>query len=306
MPPDVSIVLVNWNALEITSAALQAILDGTRSISYEIILVDNGSTRDASARELPRRFPSVIFLENPSNFGFSRAVNQGTARATGRYVLALNNDTRVIGNAIGDAVAYMDAHADVGALGVLHLNDDESHSNQPSSYDAPTPLSELLLIARLRNPPPPDAAVLYTERDVDWVCGSFLMIRRACLEQVGALDEQFFAYDEDIDWCSRARRVGWKVRFWPGASLIHLGGGVRPFMRDKTFVHFRSRLTYLRKQHSMASAAIYYVAISAALGIATLSQAVRFVSGRGSRTDVRTRLDRLVNFATLRPGRLGG
>jgi N-acetylglucosaminyl-diphospho-decaprenol L-rhamnosyltransferase len=304
--PDVSIVLVNWNALEITSAALQAILDGTRSISYEIILVDNGSARDASVRELPRRFPSVEFISNPSNFGFSRAVNQGMARASGRYVLALNNDTRVLGNAIGDAVAYMDAHADVGALGVLHLNDDESHSNQPSSYDAPTPLSELLLIARLRNPPPANAALLYAERDVDWVCGSFLLIRRACLEQVGPLDEQFFAYDEDIDWCSRARRAGWKVRFWPGAALIHLGGGVRPFMRDKTFVHFRSRLTYLRKQHSVISACIYYLAISGALGVATVSQAVRFVSGRASRTDVRIRLDRLVNFATLRPGRLGG
>jgi len=148
--------------------------------------------------------------------------------------------------------------------------------------------------------------VLYTERDVDWVCGSFLLIRRACLEQVGPLDERFFAYDEDIDWCSRAREAGWKVRFWPGAALIHLGGGVRPFMRDKTFVHFRSRLTYLRKQHSMLSAATYYVAISAALGVATLSQAARFVSGRGSGSDVRIRLDRLVNFATLRPGRLGG
>jgi GT2 family glycosyltransferase len=132
------------------------------------------------------------------------------------------------------------------------------------------------------------------------------MIRRECLDQVGLLDEEFFAYDEDIDWCSRARRAGWKVRFWPGAALIHLGGGVKPFMRDKTFVHFRSRLTYLRKQHSLLSAGVYYVAISGALVAATLSQAARFVSGRGSGRDVRNRLDRLVNFATLRPGRLGG
>jgi hypothetical protein len=218
----------------------------------------------------------------------------------------LNNDTRVLGNAIGDAARYMDSHPDVGALGVLHHNDDAEQSKQPSSYEAPTPLSELLLIARLRQPTPPDATVLYTERDVDWVCGSFLMIRRECLDRVGLLDEEFFAYDEDIDWCSRARRAGWKVRFWPGAALIHLGGGVKPFMRDKTFVHFRSRLTYLRKQHSLFSAGVYYVAISGALVAAALSQTARFVSGRGSRREVRNRLDRLVNFTTLRPGRLGG
>src|SRR4051794_3320566 len=163
--PDVSVVLVNWNALEITTAALRAIVDGTRGLRYELIVVDNGSARDASVEELPRRFPSIAFIENPANFGFSRAVNQGTARATGRYVLALNNDTRVIANAIGDAVAYMDAHAKVGALGVLHLNDDREQSNQPSAYDAPTPLSELLMIARLRTPVPPDPAVLYAERD---------------------------------------------------------------------------------------------------------------------------------------------
>ena len=305
-PLDVSVVLVNWNALEITSAALRAVIEGTRGVSYEILLIDNGSTKDASVSELPRRFPSVTFIANPSNFGFSRAVNQGTTRATGRYVLALNNDTRVIGNAIGEAVAYMDAHARVGALGVLHLNDDPAQSKQPSSYDAPTPLSELLLIAKLRQPTPPDATQLYVERDVDWVCGSFLMIRRACLDAVGLLDEEFFAYDEDIDWCSRARKAGWIVRFWPGAALVHLGGGVKPFMRDKTFVHFRSRLTYLRKQHSPISASIYYVAISAALGAATLSQAVRFLSGQASGQDVRSRLDRLVNFATLKPGRVGG
>jgi GT2 family glycosyltransferase len=305
-PPDVSIILVNWNALEITSAALRAVIAGTRGATYELIVIDNGSTRDASVQELPRRFPSIVFLPNPSNAGFSRAVNQGIARAAGRYVLALNNDTRVLDNAVGDAVRYMDAHHEVGALGVLHYNDDDEQSRQPSTYDAPTPLSELLLIARLRTPPPPDARVLYTVGDVEWVCGSFLKIRRECLERVGLLDEAFFAYDEDIDWCSRARRAGWKVRFWPGAALIHLGGGVRLFMRDKTFVHFRSRLTYLRKQHSVASAAIYYVAISAALGFAAVSQAAQCLSGRSTRRDVRDRLDRLRNFAMLRPGRLGG
>jgi N-acetylglucosaminyl-diphospho-decaprenol L-rhamnosyltransferase len=303
--PDVSVIVVNWNALEITTAALRSVIGGT-DVEYELIVIDNGSTHDDSANELPRRFKGAVFIANPSNFGFSRAVNQGLTRATGRYLLALNNDTRVVGNAIGDTVKYMDTHLDVGALGVLHYNDDEERTKQPSSYDAPTPLSELLLVARLDTPPAPDPRVLYAERDVDWVCGSFLMIRRACLEQVGPLDEDFFAYDEDIEWCTRARRAGWKVRFWPGAALIHRGGGVRLFMRDKTFVHFRSRLTYLRKQHSPFAAIVYYVAINVALGAAAVSQALRLLIGRASIRDVRSRVERLVNFAALRPGRVGG
>lgn len=303
--PDVSVVIVNWNGLELTTAAIRSLADGTRDVSCELILVDNGS-KDASVAELRGRFPEAQLIANATNLGFGKAVNQGFRQARGRYLLTLNNDTRLLGNTIGDSVAYLETHPDVGALGVLHYNDDHPATVQASAFNLPTPLTELLAMAGLPRLVPPDGFDPTAERDVGWICGSYMMIRRSCLDQVGLFDERFFAYDEDIDWCVRARRAGWAVRFWPGAALVHLGGGVAPFMRDKTFVHFRSRLTYLRKHHSPVAAAAYYGSMIAVLSGALAWQCVRLPLGRAGRGAVAERARRLVHFAMLRQGQVGG
>jgi GT2 family glycosyltransferase len=152
---------------------------------------------------------------------------------------------------------------------------------------------------------PPDA-VLTSERDVEWICGSFWLMRREAIETVGPLDERFFAYDEDIDWCRRARKAGWRIRFWPGAAIVHRGGGARPFMRDKTFVHFRSRLSYLRKHHGALVAALYYLGMTALLTAATIKEAVRVAGRRGTTASLRERWARQVAFMRLRVGSAGG
>jgi N-acetylglucosaminyl-diphospho-decaprenol L-rhamnosyltransferase len=305
--PDLSIVLVNWNACEMTSAALESIETHTRDISYELFVIDNGSTRDRSVEQLPRRFPSIQFISNSSNMGFSIANNQGIARALGRYVLLLNNDTIQTENALGAAVRYMDAHADIGALGILHRNADAQRSDQASAFAFPRPWREVATLLGVRwstDDGAPFRADI--EHDVDWVCGSFLLMRRACLEQIGPLDERFFIYDEDIDWCRRARTAGWKIRFWPGASMVHVGASARPFMKDKTFVHFRSHLSYIRKHHSSVPAALYYLVMVGRLTLATLWQTLRWAGGAASLAEVRERSSRQLQFALLRPGRTGG
>ncbi len=302
--PDLSIVVVNWNACETTSAALASIDEHRHGITCEIFVVDNGSTRDRSVDELPRRFPRVEFIANAANLGFSVANNQGLRRGRGRYVLLLNNDTIQIANALGDSVRYMDAHPEVGVLGIRHLNADAGRTRQPSAFAFPRPWRELGALAGIRwgagGP-----VTLDEERDVDWVCGSFLMMRRECLDQIGLLDERFFIYDEDIDWCRRAAAAGWAVRFWPGASMVHVGAAARPFMKDKTFVHFRSHLSYIRKHHSWVPATLYYLAMVSRLTLATLWQAGRWLTGDASFAEVRERSVRQLQFALLRSGRAG-
>jgi GT2 family glycosyltransferase len=303
--PDLSIVIVNWNACDMTGAALASIAAHTRDITYEIVVIDNGSTRDDSVAELPRRFPGVHWIPNPRNMGFSVANNQGIARARGRYVLLLNNDTIQIEDALGAAVRYMDAHPDAGAAGILHRNNDAGRSAQPSAFRFPRPWRE---VATLAGAEPEQIAAVPSEieQEVDWVCGSFLLMRRACLDRIGALDERFFIYDEDIDWCRRARTAGWTIRYWPGVSMVHLGASARPFMKDKTFVHFRSHLSYIRKHHSWVPAALYYLVMVVRLTLATLLQAVRWAGGKASLAEVRERSNRQMQFALLRPGRTGG
>ena len=302
-PPDVSIVLVNWNACEMTTTAIRSIQRETHGASCEIIVIDNGSTRDQSARDLPARFADITFIANTENLGFGAASNQGLSRARGRYALLLNTDTVQTEDAIGAAVAYMDAHQKVGALGILHRNNDAVHSPQPSTFGFPRPWSEITALLGLRQSLP--ARPADAERDVDWACGSFLLIRRACLDAVGLFDERFFVYDEDIDWCRRAWQAGWAVRFWPGVSMIHLGSASQPFITDKTFMHFRSHLSYIRKHHSWLLAALYYLVMVGRLTLATLWQSLKWISGRARFADVRERSSRQWQFALLRPSRSG-
>jgi GT2 family glycosyltransferase len=304
--PDLSIVLVNWNTLALTSAALASIRAKTTSIAYETIAIDNGS-HDGSASELPARFPWITLVANPDNRGFSRASNQGIRLARGRYVLLLNTDTLQIVDALGAAVRYMDAHREVGALGILHLDADAEHRPQRSSFAFPDPWSDIRHLVGLGRHAPADVSEreLFRERDVDWVCGSFLLMRRECLRTVADLDERFFVYAEDIDWCRRAWRAGWTVRFWPGVAMVHVGAAAHPHMRDKTFAHVRSHLSYLAKNHSVVAVVVYYLVMSGRLTGATLLQAARYLVGRASRDDVAGRFRRQLQFMRLAPGREG-
>jgi GT2 family glycosyltransferase len=171
--PDLSVVMVTWNSLEITTAALDSIRAHTAGVDYEVFVIDNGTTKDDTVAVLPRRFPWVRFMANPENRGFTKANNQGIREARGRYVLLLNSDTIQTENALGEAVKYLDAHPEVGALGIMHRNHDGERTFQPSCHEFPSPWRDTLAMLGIggRAPTPP----VVEERDVDWVCGSFLL-----------------------------------------------------------------------------------------------------------------------------------
>ncbi len=257
---DVSIVIVNWNTKDILRDCVKSIYEQTHEIQYEIIVVDNGSS-DGSAKMLKATFPQVKLIENSWNKGFAAANNQGMKTAAGRYILLLNSDTIICNGAIQKSILYADAHHDVGVLGCRVLWPDGRH--QFSCFRFPSlPNITLAAIMVVRQLPGINFAFLHSERyryhdfnrelDVDIVAACFLLVRHEVLDQVGLMDEDYFMYGEEVDWCYRIRRGGWIVRYFPGAKIIHLFGASSAKALEETKINKRrGQLLFLHKAYGM-------------------------------------------------------
>jgi len=231
MTPDLSICLLTREARALLRDCLHSIAEHTRAITYEIIVVDNGS-RDGTRDMLHAEFPHVRVIANEQNAGFTRASNQAIRASAGRYVLLLNNDTLILPDAFDRLVAFADAHPEIGVVSPQVLNRDGTLQKQcRRSFATPwdlfcyfSGLATLFPRSRwfgryLMTYMPADATY-----PADAVSGSCMLIRRAVLDQIGLLDERFFAYQEDTDFCFRARQAGWQVYYFHEARIIHFGG----------------------------------------------------------------------------------
>lgn len=229
---DVTVVIVNWNTRGILRDCLESIYAQTEDILFEVVVVDNGST-DGSATMVQAEFPQAILVANSKNLGFAAANNQGIEISKGRYVLLLNSDTVVLDGAIQKTVAYADAHPEVGVLGCRAMFPDGRRQNTCFRFPS-VGLEVWSALLFFRKWKPFWRPLLYPERyltfdfdvehDVDVVAGCFFLVRRQVVEQVGRLDEDFFMYGEEAEWCHRIARGGWRVRYYPGASITHLYG----------------------------------------------------------------------------------
>ncbi len=259
---DLSILIVNWNVRDLLRRCLHSILVNLPPGELEIIVVDNGST-DGSGEMIRAEFPRVHLIANAENRGFTAANNQGLAVSRGRYVLLLNPDTEVVGDALAAMVAFADAHPDVGVVGPQLLNPDGTV--QSSRRRFPTlatalfestwlqPYAPRRLLGRYYVLDRPDDEV----QDVDWVTGAALMARREAIEQVGPLDEGFFMYSEELDWCRRFREAGWRVVYLPTARMIHHEGKSSEQVLPARHIHFQSsKVRYFRKYHGPVAAEI--------------------------------------------------
>ncbi len=226
---DVSIIIVNWNTRDVLRDCLQSIQDSAGRVAYEIIVVDNASS-DGSADTVAREFPGVRLIQNPKNVGFAAANNQGITVAGGRYVLLLNSDTVVLDGAIAAAVRFADAHPRAGIVG-CHTRGPTGNL-QYNCYLFPSLLNLALSLTQLQT--------LFwhhrffgrsrfgwwdykSVREVDAIAGCFMLARKAAVDQVGPMCEDYFMYSEDTDWCWRFHRAGWKVLYTPDATIRHLG-----------------------------------------------------------------------------------
>jgi GT2 family glycosyltransferase/tRNA A-37 threonylcarbamoyl transferase component Bud32 len=247
---NVSVIVVNFNGGDITPACLQSIPPGV-----ETIVVDNGS-KDGSADAIAEKFPSVRLLRYGVNLGFARAVNQGVARSTGRYICLLNNDARLSPDTLSALAAVLDARPDVGITAPQLLHEDgrkqNSFDNFPSLATAFLNKSFLRLIAPERFPSKKQEFA--EPREVESVIGACMMIRRELIERIGPLDEAYFLFLEETDWCLRARRAGSKVVFVPSSTVVHLQGKTRDKARIRGRIEYtRSYFTYFRKNRRASS-----------------------------------------------------
>jgi GT2 family glycosyltransferase len=197
----------------------------------ETFLVDNGST-DGSPEMTRQQFPQVRVIENGANLGFAQANNRALVQAQGRYILLLNPDAIVQPGAIATVLSYMETHPDVGIVGPRVLLPD-GRLDKPCRRSFKTPAIYFYRTIGLsalfpRSPRFNRYYMGHLPEDqttqVDAVIGAFLMIRRACMDQIGLLDERFFIYCEDEDWCFRAHKAGWKVVYLPQAVVTHFKG----------------------------------------------------------------------------------
>lgn len=273
---DLSIIIVNWNTKEYLLPCLKSIFKGGQGTGWEVIVVDNG-TRDGSREEVKKVFPSAHLIENEKNFGFAKAANQGLQKASGRFILLLNPDAQVKNGAIERLVSFMDAHSDVGVAGAQLLNADGSKQNSIANF--PSLGTELLNKSLLRWLFPkkfPGKERNYSEPiEVDSVIGACMMVRRDALDQVGLLDEDYFLFLEETDWCYRMKKTGWKIYHIPQAEIYHFQGKSAETVKKRARVEFyRSRYHFFKKNRGNLQWFFLLIGLMIRLGFQLLAMGV--------------------------------
>jgi GT2 family glycosyltransferase len=250
---DLSIIIVSWNTKEYLLNCLRSLSQGEGKDFREIIIIDNGS-RDGSGSEVRRLFPAVRLIENESNLGFAKAVNQGLRVFSGGFALLLNPDTQMKEGTIEKLLIFMKDHPGAGIAGVQLLNQDGTKQNSIANF--PFLATEFLSKKVLRWLFPerfPGKERHYAEPiEVDSVIGACMMVRRRALEEVGLLDEDYFLFLEETDWCFRMKKAGWKVYHVPQAEVIHFQGKSAEQDKKRAKVEYdRSRYLFFRKHRGI-------------------------------------------------------
>jgi len=281
---DLSVSIVNTNNRALLERCLDTIATSICDIPHEIIVVDNAST-DGSLDLLRSKYASVITIANETRDGYGRSHNRAIQAARGKYVLILNEDMEMLGDAVAQMYRIAQSIPDLGVLGCRILNPDRSL--QHSCFKDPTLLSELFealfpYTLAFRQSPlrskmhywPHDAA-----RDVDIVLGCCMLVPRSVFQEIGAFDPDFYIYSEEHDFCKRARNRGFRVFFTPVAEMIHFGGQTTKRMSlAMALIQVESRLRYFRKHRGRLTAFVFRAILVLGAGVRLTGWAILFVS----------------------------
>jgi GT2 family glycosyltransferase len=298
---DVSVVIVTWNGWNFTRQCLESLATCQGESRMEIIVVDNASS-DGTPGLIRQQFPNVHLIENTTNEGFSRANNTGIRLCNGEYICLINSDVKVLPYCLARAVDCMEQNRAIGILGprMLGPNGETRRSCMRfpslwSRFCRAVALDRLFTHSRLCG------GFLMRDfehdrlLDVEVLNGWFWVVRKEALEQVGPLDNRFFIYGEDIDWCYRFKKVGWRVVFYPQAESTHYGGG----SSSKAPIRFylekqKADAQYWLKHHSRSSLWAYFAIVALHELLRVFGHAGAFLLFESLRDDARYNLRRSV------------
>ena len=255
--PRLSVVIVSYNTRVMTLECLGVLADELRNLAAEVFVVDNASN-DGSAEAIRTAFPDVRLLLNEQNAGFGAANNLALRQTRGRYLLLLNTDAFPRPGAVAGLVNFLEQSPEIGVVGPRLIYKDGAL--QQSCFRFTTPwyawTENLGLTKLFRRHPALDDYRAWdhaTEREVDFVIGACLLLRREAYQQVGGFDERFFMYQEEADWEKRIKAAGWKIVFTPTAEVVHLAGASGQDEPRRISSHFFESLDkYMLKHHGLS------------------------------------------------------
>ena len=261
----VSVVIVSWNAREFLMQCLATLSPETCRYPMEIIVVDNASS-DGSPEAVLDQYPNVQLIRTGANLGFAKGNNIGIVKSRGRYLALINSDVKVSKDCLNQLVEFCDEHPEAGIVGPHVTGRDNKLQRTcrgfPSLWNMfcrAIALDTILFNWKMFS----GYSLAYWAqedlRTVDILGGCFWLVRRDAIAQVGLLDESFFMYGEDMDWCRRFWLAGWKLYFVPQSKIIHYGGG----SSSNSPLHFfiekqRADLHYWTKHHSAPALVCYF------------------------------------------------
>jgi len=259
---DLSIIIINYRTYEFTKKTIDSIINKKYSFNYELIIVDNASG-DNSLESLKKDYYKKIdtglikFISNNENKGFAYANNLALKQTNSKYILLLNSDTKIINDCLEKCLKFMDTDKNIGALGckVMLSNGSldkacrRSYPNVKVSFYRMTGLSHIFPKSKRFN----KYNLTYLDEngiyDVDCLSGAFMLLRSEVLNHVGFLDENFFMYGEDIDYCYRIKKNGWKVNYYGEAKVIHYKGASSKKQESKLLYEFYKSMHIFYNKH---------------------------------------------------------
>jgi GT2 family glycosyltransferase len=260
---ELSVIIVSWNCRNHLHECLMSLRENLQDPA-DIIVVDNAST-DGTVEMLERHFPEVRVIQNQHNLGFAKANNIGISASRGRYLALINPDVKLLSGCLESALATVKAQPSIGVLGPAMIGRDgtirRSGMRFPTLWNC---VCDALMLHRLfgRRPIVGGQSMAdfdwTTTRDVEVLNGWFWLIRRSALSEVGLLDERFFMYGEDMDWCKRFYDSGWRIVFAPEAAAIHYGGGSAEQAPMRFYLEMqKANLQYWTKHHNRITRPLY-------------------------------------------------